>query len=125
MADETEYKTVAEFWPYYLSEHLSPVNRWLHVVGSLGGLVWLAAAAYLQQPWFILAGVLNGYAFAWIGHFVIEKNRPATFKYPLKSFLCDWIMIANILTGRIGKKIAELEAPGTVVSPAPQTETAT
>lgn len=115
MPEETEYKTLAEFWPYYLSEHLNPVNRWLHVIGSGMGIGWLAAAVALQQPWLILAGVVNGYGFAWVGHFVIEKNRPATFKYPLKSFICDWIMIGNTLTGRIGKKIAELEAPGTVV----------
>jgi hypothetical protein len=112
---ETEYATLREFWPYYLSEHLSRTNRALHAVGSLGGLCWLGAAVALSNPWLILAGLVNGYAFAWIGHFVIEKNRPATFKYPLKSFLCDWIMLFYILTGRIGREIAKLESPGRVV----------
>lgn len=112
----TEYKTLEEFWPYYLSEHLDPVNRNLHAVGSLLGLGWLGLAAAWQMPLLILAAVLNGYAFAWIGHFVFERNRPATFKYPLKSFLCDWIMLSYVLTGRIGREIEKLEAPGTIVT---------
>ena len=112
---ETEYKTLKEFWPYYLSEHRSRPNRALHAIGSLGGIGWLAAAAYLSNPWLILAGLVNGYAFAWIGHFVIEKNRPATFKYPLKSFLCDWIMLFYILTFQIGRELEKLESPGQVL----------
>ncbi|MBL4844588.1 MAG: DUF962 domain-containing protein [Planctomycetes bacterium] len=102
--------TMAEFWPFYLGEHRSRANRALHVVGSLGGLVWLGAAAWLSNPWLILPGLINGYAGAWIGHFLIEKNRPATFKYPLKSFLCDWRMIFYVLTGQIGKHLALLPA---------------
>ena len=115
---ETKYKTLAEFWPYYLSEHLNPVNRWLHVVGSTMGLGWLAAAILLPNPWLILAAIANGYGFAWVGHFVVEKNRPATFTYPLKSFICDWYMMALTVTGRIHKKIAALEAPGKIVEEA-------
>ncbi len=114
---ETHYKTLKEFWPYYLSEHLNRTNRALHTVGSLGGLVWLGLAIAWSQPWFVLAGLVNGYAFAWIGHFIIEKNRPATFQYPLKSFLCDWIMLFYVLTGQIGREVEKLNAPGTIVEP--------
>jgi len=110
---ETPYRTLREFWPYYLSEHLNPVNRALHVLGSLGGLGWLAAAIATQTWWLVPIGLVNGYAFAWIGHFVVERNRPATFTYPLKSFLCDWIMLWRILTFRIGRDIAELQGAGT------------
>ncbi len=91
--------TLAEFWPYYLGEHRSGPNRALHTVGSLGGLAWLGAAIYTQNPWLVIPGLINGYAFAWIGHFFIEKNRPATFQYPLKSY---------VLTGQIGKHLAKL-----------------
>lgn len=116
MSQETEYKTLREFWPYYLSEHRSRLNRALHFVGSLGGIAFLVAAFVLPNYWLILAGLVNGYAFAWVGHFVVEKNRPATFKYPLKSFLCDWYMLFCILTFRIGRELKNLEAPGKVVS---------
>jgi hypothetical protein len=108
MAEARRYETLAEFWPYYLSDHLHPVNRALHVVGSLGGLAWLGLAIAWRQPWLVLAGLVNGYAFAWVGHFVIERNRPATFQYPLKSFLCDWVLLACVLTGRIGREVERL-----------------
>ena len=114
-----EYRTLREFWPFYLGEHLHPVNRWLHAVGSLGGLGWLAAAVALRQPALILAGLVNGYALAWIGHFVVEKNRPATFKYPLKSFLCDWRLLALTLTFQIGREVEALQAEGRLRRPAP------
>lgn len=107
MAEQT-YETLAEFWPFYLGEHLDPVNRALHALGSTLGLGWLVATIALQQPWFLLAGAVNGYAFAWIGHFLFEKNRPATFKYPFKSFLCDWRMWFLVLTGGVKKEIERL-----------------
>ena len=119
-AGETEYKTLKEFWPYYLSEHLNPVNRGLHVVGSTLGLGWLGLAIATQNPWLVLAALVNGYAFAWIGHFVIEKNRPATFTYPFKSFVCDWIMLFYILTGRIGAELEQLRSPGEVMNQVPE-----
>lgn len=114
---EQRYETLAEFWPYYLSEHLSPLNRALHAVGSLGGLAWLGLAVAWGQPWLALAGLVNGYAFAWVGHFVVERNRPATFHYPFKSFVCDWIMLAYVLTGRIGREVEKLRE-GRVLSEA-------
>ena len=116
MAEE-RYETLAEFWPFYLGEHLDPINRALHAVGSTLGLGWLAAAIALQQPWFLLAGVVNGYLFAWLGHFLFEKNRPATFKYPLKSFLSDWRLWFMVITGQSGREIERLG-----LKPAPQAE---
>ncbi len=100
-----------------MSEHLSPLNRALHAVGSLGGLAWLGLAVAWGQPWLVLAGLVNGYAFAWVGHFVVERNRPATFQYPFKSFVCDWIMLAYVLTGRIGREVEKLRE-GRVLSEA-------
>jgi hypothetical protein len=120
MADE--YRTLREFWPFYLGEHLDPTNRWLHAIGSLSALGWLGAAIAARQPWFILAGLVNGYAFAWIGHFFVEKNRPASFRYPIKSFLCDWLLLALTLTFRIGREVERLQAEGKIKKGTPAAE---
>ena len=100
-AAETEFKSFAEFYPFYLSEHANDTSRRLHYIGSLlvlGILVW----ALLSQKWLLLIALpLAGYGFAWVGHFFFEKNRPATFKYPLYSFMGDWVMLKDALTGRI------------------------
>lgn len=95
------YASFAEFYPFYLSEHANRTCRRLHFVGTSLGLVCLATALVTLNPWWVLAGLLIGYAFAWVGHFVFEKNRPATFTYPLWSFMGDWVMWSEILRGRI------------------------
>ena len=103
MASQTpaRYQSFAEFYPYYLQEHSNPVCRRLHYVGSLLVLSILGYALVSQQWLWLLALPLAGYGFAWVGHFVFEKNRPATFQYPLYSFLGDWVMLKDALTGRI------------------------
>jgi hypothetical protein len=95
------YRTLQEFWPFYLYEHSSARNRLLHFVGSTLGLVIFAVALGLSNYLLLIAALVSGYAFAWFGHFFIEKNRPATFKYPVKSFISDWRMWYTMLTGRI------------------------
>jgi hypothetical protein len=93
--------TFAEFWPYYLSEHGDTTNRRLHYVGSTLALMNAAAAIVLLNPFFLLSAAISGYFFAWIGHFIIEKNRPATFKYPFWSLFADFRMYFLALTGRL------------------------
>ncbi|PIA68228.1 Mpo1-like protein [Pseudomonas sediminis] len=101
-AQTTErYQSFAEFYPYYLQEHSNPVCRRLHYVGSLLVLTNLAYALLTQQWLWLLAMPLAGYGFAWIGHFIFEKNRPATFDYPLYSLMGDWVMLKDAFTGRI------------------------
>jgi hypothetical protein len=82
--------TYSEFWPFYLAEHKNAVNRRLHFVGTTLGLCWLIAMFFTGHLWFVLFALVTGYAFAWIGHFFFEKNKPATFRYPLWSFISDW-----------------------------------
>ena len=98
-------RTYRAFWPYYLAEHSRPGTRALHYFGSLAGL-GLALAAVLWADWGLLAAALIvGYGCAWIGHFLVEKNRPATFRYPLWSFLSDFRMLGLWLSGRLAGEL--------------------
>lgn len=100
-ATEKEFKSFAEFYPFYLSEHANDTSRRLHYIGSLLVLAILLWAV-LTQNWLMLFVLpIAGYGFAWVGHFFFEKNRPATFKYPFYSFMGDWVMLRDALTGRI------------------------
>lgn len=95
------FSSFAQFYPYYLQEHSNDTCRRLHYVGSLLVLS-IFVYALSQQQWHLLWLMpLAGYGFAWVGHFVFEKNKPATFKYPLYSLLGDWVMLKDALTGRI------------------------
>ena len=101
---ERRIESFADFWPFYVREHSVPACRALHFVGSTLVLVVIAAAAYYNW-WLLLLAPVVGYGFAWIGHFAIEKNKPASFKYPLWSFVADWKMWAMMLTGRMGAEV--------------------
>lgn len=104
-----EYTSFAAFWPYYLREHSLPRTRALHYVGTTL-VVLLAIALLLTRHWpWLPALLLPGYFFAWIGHFMVEKNRPATFTYPLWSLAADFRMWWLWLTGRLAP---ELERAG-------------
>jgi len=104
---ERKYTTFWDFYPYYLTEHALPVNRTMHFIGT-GIVITLLIAAIVTQRWILLAFIpLAGYGFAWVGHFFLEKNRPATFTYPFYSLASDFVMFYHILTGQIGKKLAE------------------
>ena len=91
----------AEFWPYYLREHRQPGTRVLHLVGTTLALLLLIAAVVTGRPALLVGALLAGYGFAWVGHFVFEKNRPASFKRPLWSFMGDWRMYFDIWTGKV------------------------
>jgi hypothetical protein len=92
------FSRFADFYPFYLREHSDRRNRRLHFIGSTLALVCLCTTAALV---WLLNALLCGYGFAWIGHFFFEKNRPATFKYPLYSLMGDWVMYADIWRGRV------------------------
>jgi hypothetical protein len=95
------YQRFSEFYPFYLSEHANRTSRRLHFVGTSLGLAFALHALSTLNFWWLLAALACGYAFAWVGHFFFEKNRPATFTYPLWSFMGDWVMWKEILTRKI------------------------
>lgn len=90
------------FWPYYLQEHSKPVTRWMHWVGTNIAVAIVVTAVTAGPLWLLAAALVPGYAFAWVSHFFVEKNRPATFKYPLWSLIADFKMWALMWTGRLG-----------------------
>lgn len=94
------YRSFAEFYPFYLSQHQDKTCRGLHYIGSTLVLVIGIAILFTQQWIMLLLLPVIGYGFAWVGHFLFEKNRPATFKYPLYSFMADWVMLFKALTNR-------------------------
>jgi hypothetical protein len=99
--DPRSFQSFAEFYPFYLGEHSNTTCRRLHFVGSTLTLVCLAMLLATGKLQYLLYGLLCGYGFAWVGHFGFEKNKPASFKRPLYSFMGDWCMYRDILRGRI------------------------
>ncbi len=101
------FESFEEFWPHYVREHADPLNRKLHFIGTTGVLAIAAAAAVTRRPKLLLAAPIMGYGFAWVGHFFVEKNRPATFTHPLWSLRGDFVMYFKMLTGQMDAEVAK------------------
>ena len=97
-----------EFWPYYVSQHMNATNRKLHFVGTSIALGCVAASPVFPPA--LLAAPVAGYGFAWVGHFVFEKNKPATFGNPLWSLRGDFRMYRKMWTGKMGEEIDKVRA---------------
>ncbi len=95
------FASFEEFYPFYLSQHQDQTCKRLHFVGSSLGLLGLGAAVVTGKKRYIAAGIVAGYGCAWVGHFFFEHNKPATFQYPLYSFMGDWVMYKDMVTGKI------------------------
>ena len=95
----------SEFWDYYIQEHSKPLTRRLHFVGTTLGLVLRVWVIWIGRWYLFPVFLVVGYAFAWFAHFVVEKNRPATFKYPFWSFISDFKMMWYMVTGRMGDEL--------------------
>ena len=105
MQEKAAVRTYREFWPYYLNEHKEPKTRALHLAGTCVATVLLATGIVTADIWFFLAAILAGYGPAWFAHFVVEKNRPTTFRYPLWSLISDFRMAATWLAGGLEREI--------------------
>ena len=97
--------TFDDFWPFYVGEHRLPLNRLLHCAGTLISVLVILSAVVTMNLWLLLAAPLSGYGAAWIGHFGLEKNRPATFSHPLWSLRGDFKMCALMLTGAMDREV--------------------
>ncbi|HVX13038.1 MAG TPA: DUF962 domain-containing protein [Pirellulales bacterium] len=105
-------KSFRDFWPYYVGEHRQRATRAWHFLGTTLALALMVGSVAAGWWWGLLAVPLCGYAFAWISHLCIERNRPATFRYPLWSLLADFKMWGMILSGRMAGEVRRiLEQP--------------
>lgn len=98
---ENRIKTYPEFYRYYLTEHSNYTCRLLHIVGTTIVLALLLTAIIHLNAYWLIFVPLSGYGFAWFGHYIFEKNQPATFKYPLWSLISDFKMYFEVLSGKL------------------------
>jgi len=96
-----KFSNYNEFFKFYLEQHRHPVNRLLHAIGTVSGLLIVLTAFYYGHPWYALLWIPVAYGLAWTGHFLIERNRPATFGHPFWSFLSDFRMLGRMLSRRL------------------------
>lgn len=99
--NEKSFRTFEDFYPFYLGEHANRTCRRLHFTGTTIALALQLTAVMTQRWWLIAVSFVQGYAFAWAGHFFFEHNKPATFKYPWFSLMGDWRMWWEMLTGKV------------------------
>jgi hypothetical protein len=114
MSDERDekFESFDEFWPHYLAEHSDPTNRLLHAIGTSAALVTAAIGVAKKNPKLIALAPLLGYGPAWVGHFLVEKNRPASFQHPLWSLRGDLKMLRLIVGDQIDEEMLRLIAEG-------------
>lgn len=102
MSSETSF---ASFWPEYVRAHSHPGTRAIHLAGTLAGWALVIAAIALRHWWWIVLALIVSYALAWISHFFVEHNRPATFEHPLFSWWADQKMVALMLAGKMNAEV--------------------
>ena len=102
----------SEFWDFYVSEHQLPLTRLLHFTGTSLGIVLALFFIVRGQWYFFPVFLVVGYGFAWFAHFVIEKNRPASFRFPFWSFISDFKMMWYMVSGRMSGEVARVQKAG-------------
>ena len=96
-----QYQSLKEFYPFYLSQHQNKTSRMLHFIGTSLFIFIFFGSFIFHEVTILLFSPILAYGFAWIGHFFFEKNKPAAFKDPIKAKIADWIMLFDILRGKI------------------------
>lgn len=113
-----EFDDFAAFWPHYLREHANPWTRRLHFVGTTAAIGCVGYAVVARKRWPLALALVAGYGPAWVSHFFVEKNRPASFRHPLWSLRADLVMWWKTIDGTLGAELAEAlgNAPGAEAS---------
>ena len=112
MKEQARITTYREFWPFYLRQHAHPETRYWHIVGTGAGTALLVAAIISFSPALLFGAILAGYGPAWAAHFFLEKNRPATFRYPVWSLISDYRMAIAWLNGELAGELEKAGIPG-------------
>ena len=100
-----KFNSFSDFWPHYVAEHSQPTTRLLHLIGTTVGISCAVFFIAAGRWWLFPLGLIPGYGAAWIGHFFIEKNKPATFQHPLWSFIGDYKMIGMMIAGKMNEEV--------------------
>jgi hypothetical protein len=99
----------AEFWDFYVSEHREPLNRTLHFIGTAGAILLLVFFISRGVWFYFPLCLIIGYGFSWVGHFFVEKNKPASFQYPLWSFISDYKMLWFMMSGKMNSEVERVK----------------
>ena len=89
-----------QFWDLYLHEHRRPLNCWLHVIGTVSSWLVLVAAFTFGLWWLLILVPVVGYGLAWLGHLLVEGNKPTSIRFPLRSLWADYKLTWLMLTGQ-------------------------
>ena len=130
MSDEKTFGSFEEFWPSYVRAHANKTNRALHFIGTTAAMACVGSALYFRKPSLLLLAPVVGYGPAWIGHFFIEHNKPATFANPIYSLRGDLLMWKKTLDGTMDAEVERMmamndEAHDANGATAPETRVAT
>ena len=108
--DSRRLETFQQFWPFYVREHARPLTRGLHYIGTAGVIATVGAAVLVGPLKLLALAPVFGYGFAWAAHFLVEKNRPATFRYPFWSLAADFVMFGKMLRGQMRQEARRFTA---------------
>jgi hypothetical protein len=99
-----------EFWPQYVRAHSDATTRLMHFLGTFLGWVILIAAIVRREWWWTVLALVVPYALAWISHFFIGHNKPATFNHPLWSWRADQKMVGLMLLGKMSEEVKRVNS---------------
>ena len=120
---EDRFQSFEEFWPFYVKEHSKKATRIFHFVGTTAAMACAAGGLLTKRRWLLAVAPVVGYGPAWISHFFIEKNRPATFKYPAWSLKADFVMWGKMVRGQMDAEVERVLAEyAAKAQPAPEPE---
>ena len=78
-------------------EHQKKATRILHFIGTTSAMACLAGGLLTKRRWLLAVAPVVGYAPAWVGHFFIEGNKPASFTHPIWSLRADLVMWSKMV----------------------------